>query len=156
MFVLSFPWFLMRLFLLCHYLHIICYMFYFFKCVNILYFYICLSSVYQSMSICCGASHQFSSFLFLKRAIPGLFFLYFRLFDTVDNKQMFNIIFCQCLDSNHGPRIRTTDLGFEPRTSGIWSDSSTTWATTTAKSIPCTSKFTYFRFLSWYTLFVLL
>ena len=36
------------------------------------------------------------STVFLKKwAIPGLSFLYFRLFNTVDSKQMFNINFCQ-------------------------------------------------------------
>ena len=31
--------------------------------------------------------------MFFKLAIPGLFFLYFCLFSTVDSKQMFNINF---------------------------------------------------------------
>ena len=46
------------------------------------------------------------------------FFLYFRLFNTVDSK-MFNIIFLPM-------------MGFEPQTSGIGSDCSTNWATTTS------------------------
>ena len=32
--------------------------------------------------------------LFFKWGLPGLFFLYFCLFNTVDSKQMFNIHFC--------------------------------------------------------------
>ena len=38
-------------------------------------------------------------------AIPGLFFLYFRLFFTVDSKQMFYIKVCQWLDSNRRPLV---------------------------------------------------
>ena len=33
------------------------------------------------------------SIVFLKWSIPGLFFIYFHLFNTVDSKQMFNINF---------------------------------------------------------------
>ena len=46
-------------------------------------------------------------------------FIYFRLFNTVDNKQMFNKILPMS--------------GVEPRTSGIESDRSTNWATTTSQ-----------------------
>ena len=60
-------------------------------------------------------------FFFKKWAIPGLFFIYFHLFNTVDNKQMFNKILPM--------------TGVEPRTSGIESDRSTNWATTTSHSI---------------------
>ena len=48
---------------------------------------------------------------FLKWAIPGLFLFYFRLFNTVDNKQMLNKILPM--------------TGVELRTSGIESDRST-------------------------------
>ena len=44
-------------------------------------------------------------------------FIYFRLFNTVDNNQMFNNILLM--------------TGVEPGTSGIESDRSTNWATTT-------------------------
>ena len=57
---------------------------------------------------------------FLKRAIPGLFFLYFRLFNTVD-KQL-NV------------RYKSLPItGSEPRISGVGSNQSTNWATTTAR-----------------------
>ena len=36
-------------------------------------------------------------------AISGLFFLYFRLFNTVDSKHLFSINFCRWLDSNRWP-----------------------------------------------------
>ena len=53
--------------------------------------------------------------LFLKWAISGLFFLYFRLFNTVDSKQMFNT-FCQWLDLNRGPLLlEVTALPTEPQ-----------------------------------------
>ena len=45
-------------------------------------------------------------------------FIYFRLFNTVDNKQMFNKILPM--------------TGVEPWASGIESDHSTNWATTTS------------------------
>ena len=61
------------------------------------------------------------SILNLKRAIPGLFFLYFRLYNTVDSKQMFD------------KSLPMT--GFEPRIFGVGGDRSTNWATTTAQSI---------------------
>ena len=48
-------------------------------------------------------------------------FIYFCLFNTVDNKQMFNKIF---------PKTRV-----EPRTSGIESNCSTNWATTTSQNL---------------------
>ena len=52
---------------------------------------------------------------FYKLAIPGLFFLYFRLFNIVDSKQMFNK-FCQWLDSNRGPLVsEATALPTEPQ-----------------------------------------
>ena len=51
----------------------------------------------------------------LKWAIPGLFFLYFFLFNTVDSKQMFNK-FCQWLDSNRGPLVwEVTALPTKPQ-----------------------------------------
>ena len=58
---------------------------------------------------------------FKKWAIPGLFFIYFRLFNTVDNKQMFNKILPM--------------TGVKPRTSGFESDRSTNCATTTSPSV---------------------
>ena len=62
-----------------------------------------------------------TSNLLKKWAIPGLFFSLFSSFQyTVDSKQMFNI----------NKFLLMT--GFEPRTSGIGSDRSTNWATTTA------------------------
>ena len=57
------------------------------------------------------------TFIF-KWVIPGLFFLYFRLFNTVDCKQMFD------------KSLPMT--GFEPRISGVGGNRSTNWATTTA------------------------
>ena len=51
-------------------------------------------------------------------AIPSLFFLYFRLFNTIDIKQMFD----KSLPMS----------GFELRISSIRGDRSTNWATTTA------------------------
>ena len=58
-------------------------------------------------------------FLFLKKVGHSQpLFTYFRLFNTVDNKQMFNKILPM--------------TGVEPWTSGIESDSSTNWATTTS------------------------
>ena len=57
-------------------------------------------------------------FCFYKKwAIPGIFFLYFRLFNTVDGKQMFDI------------SLRMT--GFEQQISGNESNRSTNQATTT-------------------------
>ena len=47
----------------------------------------------------------------------GLFFFIFCLFNRADSKQMFNIIFLM--------------TGLEPRTSGVRSNRSTNWATTT-------------------------
>ena len=53
-------------------------------------------------------------FVFLKWAIPGLFFVYFCLFITVDSKQMFNK-FCRWLDSNCGHLVsEATALPTEP------------------------------------------
>ena len=57
--------------------------------------------------------------VFIKWAIPGLFFIYFCLFNTVDNKQMFNKILPM--------------TGVKPRISGIGIDRSTNWATTTSQ-----------------------
>ena len=52
-----------------------------------------------------------------KGYVPGLFFLYFRLFNTVDIKQI-NV------------RFKSLPItGFELRTSGVGSDCSTNWAT---------------------------
>ena len=56
-----------------------------------------------------------------KWAIPGLFFIYFRLFNTVDNKQMFNKILPM--------------TGVKPQTSGLKSDHSTNCATTTSPGL---------------------
>ena len=53
---------------------------------------------------------------FFKLAIPGLFLLYFRLFNTVDSKQMFD------------KSLPMT--GFEQQISGVGGDRSTNWATT--------------------------
>ena len=55
--------------------------------------------------------------VFFKLAIPGLFLLYFRLFNTVDSKQMFD------------KSLPMT--GFEQQISGVGGDRSTNWATTT-------------------------
>ena len=55
--------------------------------------------------------------------IPGLFFLYFRLFNTVDSKQMFNINLAD-------DWIRTVDLWYR-------SVRSTNWATTTSIHLQC-------------------
>ena len=60
----------------------------------------------------------FYFFLFFKPAISGLFFFYFRLFNTiqltVDNKC--SIKFCRCLESNRGPLIpEATALPTEPQ-----------------------------------------
>ena len=42
--------------------------------------------------------------------------LYFRLFNTVDSKHIFNIKFCHWLDSNHGPlELEATALPTQPR-----------------------------------------
>ena len=90
-----------------------------------------LSKIFPALILflvrCCFGLHDFLrsfrtrvNFLFLKKwAIPGLFFIYFRLFNTVDNKQMFNKILPM--------------TGVEPRTSGIGSDRSTNWAATTSQ-----------------------
>ena len=63
---------------------------------------------------------------FFKWAIPGLFFLYFRLFNTqltVNNKQMFN-------------KNKVLPMtGFELQTSGIGSDRSNNWTTTTTPDL---------------------
>ena len=54
-------------------------------------------------------------FFFKKWAIPGLFFIYFRLFNTVDNKQMLNKI-CRWLESNRGPLVsKASALPTEPQ-----------------------------------------
>ena len=58
--------------------------------------------------------------IFLKRAIHGLFCLYFRLFNTVDKVYMNKI---------------SPMTGFELRTSAVDSDRSTNWATTA--TLPC-------------------
>ena len=63
----------------------------------------------------------FKKMFFKKWAIPGLFFSLFSSFQyTVDSKHMFNI------------NKKFPMTGFEPLTSGIRSDRSTNWATTTA------------------------
>ena len=57
--------------------------------------------------------------LFLKRAIPGLFFFIFRLFNTqliVYNNCSILINFCRWLDSNRGPLVsEATALPTEPQ-----------------------------------------
>ena len=63
----------------------------------------------------------FSRSFFLKVGHSRPLFIYFCLFNTVDNKQMFNKILPM--------------MGVEPRTSGIISDRSTNWATTTSRYI---------------------
>ena len=56
---------------------------------------------------------------------PASFFLYFRLFNTLDSKQI-NV------------RYKSWQMtGFEPRTSDIGIDTSTNWATTTALKNDC-------------------
>ena len=61
---------------------------------------------------------QSLSFIFLKKwAMPGLFLLYLHVFNKADGESMNDI---------------SPMAGFEPRTSGAWSDCSTNWATTTA------------------------
>ena len=57
---------------------------------------------------------------FFKKGHSRPLFLYFRLFNTVDSKQMFNIKVCRWLDSNRGLLV-----------SVVGSDRSTNWATTT-------------------------
>ena len=54
-----------------------------------------------------------------KWEIPGLFLLYFRLFNTVDSKQMFD------------KSLPMTE--FETQISGVGGDHSTNWSTTTAQ-----------------------
>ena len=61
--------------------------------------------------------------IFLKVGHSRPLFIYFCLFNTADNKQMFNKILPM--------------TGVEPWTSGIKSDRSTNWATTTSQS--CTN-----------------
>ena len=58
---------------------------------------------------------------FFKKGHSRPLFLYFRLFNTVDSKQMFNIKDCRWLDSIRGSLV-----------SVVGSDRSTNWATTTA------------------------
>ena len=55
--------------------------------------------------------------VFFKWAIPGLFFLYFPIFDTVDSEYIY---------------IFSPMTWIEPRTSGVRSNRSTKWDTTTA------------------------
>ena len=64
-------------------------------------------------------------YFFKKWAIPGFFFLYFRLFNTqlIDSKQMFNIYKVLPM------------TGFELQTSGFGSDHTTNWATPLARSV---------------------
>ena len=77
--------------------------------------------IYHSSRPLFPYSHLFHSFFLKKWAIPGLFFFIFLSFlYTIDSKQMFN-------KNNFLPKT-----GFEPGTSGIGSDHSTNWATTTA------------------------
>ena len=69
----------------------------------------CVISVQRSYSKIC--LKPWLQVFFKKWAIPGLFFIYFRLFNTVDNKQMLNKFLPM--------------TGVEPRTSGIESHRST-------------------------------
>ena len=56
--------------------------------------------------------------VFFKKKWPfpaSYLYIYFRLFDIVDSKQMFNKI-CRWLDSNHGPLVsEATALPTEPQ-----------------------------------------
>ena len=61
-----------------------------------------------------------NAFFFKKLGHSRPLFIYFHLFNTVDNKQMLNKILPM--------------TGVEPRTSGIESVRSTNWATTTSQS----------------------
>ena len=61
---------------------------------------------------------QNNNFFLKKVGNSRLLFIYFRLFNTADNKQMFNKILPM--------------TGVKPRTSGIEMDRSTNWATTTS------------------------
>ena len=55
-------------------------------------------------------------FLFLKMGHYRPLFLYFRLFNTVDSKQMFHIKACWWLDLNRGPLVsEATALPTEPQ-----------------------------------------
>ena len=59
---------------------------------------------------------QKANLFFNKWAIPGLFFVYFRLFNTVASTQMFHIKVCRWLDSNRGPLVsEATALPTEPQ-----------------------------------------
>ena len=72
-----------------------------------------MNKKYKSKSNYCEQNCKIpKSFFFKKKwAIPGLFFLYFRLFNTVDIKQM--------LDKS------LLMTGIEPRISGVEGDRST-------------------------------
>ena len=66
-------------------------------------------------------AHRFMRNTFLKMGHSRPLFLYFRLFNTVESKQI-NI------------RYKSLPMtGLEPQTSGVGSDQSTNWATTTAR-----------------------
>ena len=53
---------------------------------------------------------------FIKMGHSRPLFLYFRLFNTVDSKQMFHIKVCQWLDSNGGPLVsEATTLPTQPQ-----------------------------------------
>ena len=81
----------------------------------------------------------FTFWFFLKNVpFPAYFYFYFSSFQyTVDSKQMFNI------------KTFLPMTGFDPWTSGIVSDRSTNWATTTALRFDSLLKSFYFVFLSY-------
>ena len=76
-------------------------------------------------------SHNFSISLFRGKSVEHIInqeldlslplFLYFRLFNAVDSKQMFDKSLLM--------------TGFEPQISSVWGDRSTNWATITAQNI---------------------
>ena len=56
-------------------------------------------------------------YFFLKMAIPGLFFFYFRLFKTIQlTVNKCSVKMCRCLDTNRGPLVsEATALPTEPQ-----------------------------------------
>ena len=76
------------------------------------------SRLYCRLHINREVQHPSINCFFLKRAIPGLFIFYFRLFNTiqltVNNKCSIKI--CRCLDSNRGRLVlEATALPTEPQ-----------------------------------------
>ena len=77
------------------------------------------ASPFRKVSSCSEKNEKNSMTAFFKKwTNSGLFFFYFHLFNTVDSKLVISSL----------PKT-----GFEPRTSGVGSDHSTNWATTTAR-----------------------